>query len=74
MIASVPAQSYKGVRVTPKPAVTFNGAKLKEGRDFVYVYSDNDGYGVGSVSIKPVSQRSNYELTGNAPRVYFVIK
>lgn len=73
-IAAVSDQSYKGVRVTPKPAVTLNGTKLKEGSDFLYVYSDNDRYGVGSVSIKPVSGRSNYELTGNAPKVYFVIK
>ncbi len=74
VIAAVPAQSYKGVRVTPKPAVTFNGVKLKEGRDFVYVYYDNDGYGVGSVSIKPVSARSCFELNGEAPEVYFLIK
>ena len=73
-IAAVSNQSYKGVRATPKPAVTFNGAKLKEGSDFLYVYSDNDRYGVGSVSIKPVSTRSDYELTGSAPMISFVIK
>ncbi len=73
-IASVSDQNYKGVKVTPKPTVTLNRAKLKEGRDFLYVYSDNDRYGVGSVSIKPVSTRSDYELTGSAPMISFVIK
>lgn len=74
VIAAVSDQSYKGLKVTPKPAVTLNGAALKEGRDFVYEYMDNEAYGVGSVSIKPVDGKSCYELKGNAPKVYFVIK
>ena len=67
-------QSYKGIKVTPRPAVTLNGATLKEGRDFAYVYYNNDAYGVGSVSIKPVDGKSCYELSGDAPKVDFIIK
>ncbi|MCR5267673.1 MAG: hypothetical protein K6E16_04080 [Lachnospiraceae bacterium] len=73
-IAAVSEQSYKGVRVTPKPAVTLYGTKLKEGVDFVYVYSDNEGYGIGTVSIAPVSENPSYKLYGKAPSVQFVIK
>lgn len=73
-IAAVPEQVYKGYSVTPKPKVTLNGARLKEGRDFVYTYSENDGYGVGTVSIEPVSGSSEYVLKGEAPRAIFVVR
>ena len=50
----------------------------KEYRDDIKKYIIKEG---AKLTIKPkkmenfwVSQRSNYELTGNAPRVYFVIK
>lgn len=74
VIKPVPPQVYKGCLVTPKPAVSLNGARLKEGRDFVYVYEDNDGYGIGSVSIKPAGGDPGYVLKEEAFKVPFVIR
>lgn len=73
-IAAVSAQTYKGLKVTPRPAVKLNGTRLKEGRDFVFEYADNEACGIGHLSIKPVDGDSCYELKGEAPKKYFIIK
>jgi len=44
-------QTYTGSPITPKPSVTWNGAKLVEGRDFEYGYRDNVNVGYGYVDV-----------------------
>ena len=73
-IAAVPMQRYKGIAVKPKPAVTLNGVKLKEGLDFEYVYTNNGGPGQANVSIAPIAGSREFTLSGSAPFAEFLIR
>ncbi len=73
-IASVSVQTLRGKAVRPKPAVTLNGAKLKEGRDFNYIYNQNTAPGYGSVTLELVDNNTNFVITGQAPSAVFLIK
>ena len=46
MIAGIPAQTYTGSAIQPKPAVT-DGAALVEGTDFTYSYDANTDVAAG---------------------------
>ncbi len=74
MIADVSVQKFNGKAVRPKPAVTLNDVKLKEGRDFNYVYGQNLAPGCGNITIEAVEGNENFVLNGQSPSVSFLIK
>ncbi len=74
VIADVSVQKFNGKAVRPKPAVTLNDVKLKEGRDFNYVYGQNLAPGCGNITIEAVEGNENFVLNGQSPSVSFLIK
>lgn len=66
-IAEIPDQTYNGKKIRPGVNVKYNGAGLKEGRDYVVSYSANKKIGKAKVT---VSGLGNYE---GSKTVYFYI-
>ena len=62
MIADIPAQTYTGSAIQPKPAVT-NGAALVEGTDFTYSYDANTDVATGGKVT--ITGQGNYKGTAD---------
>ena len=62
MIAGIPAQTYTGSAIQPKPAVT-DGAALSEGTDFSYSYDANTDVATGGKVT--ITGQGNYKGTAD---------
>ena len=62
MIAGIPAQTYTGSAIHPKPAVT-DGAALSEGTDFSYSYDANTDVATGGKVT--ITGQGNYKGTAD---------
>ena len=62
MIADIPAQTYTGSAIQPKPAVT-NGVALVEGTDFTYSYGANTDVATGGKVT--ITGQGNYKGTAD---------
>lgn len=62
MIAGIPAQTYTGSAIQPKPAVT-DGAALVEGTDFTYSYDANTNVAAGGKVT--ITGQGNYKGTAD---------
>ena len=62
MIAGIPAQTYTGSAIQPKPAVT-DGAALVEGTDFTYGYDANTNVAAGGKVT--ITGKGNYKGTAD---------
>ena len=51
-VSHVPKRVYTGKRIEPKPKVTFDGKKLKRGRDYTLAYKKNRHVGTARVIIR----------------------
>ena len=48
--------TYKGKKITPKPKVTYDGKKLKYGRDYTLTYTKNDRSGKAKIKVSGKGQ------------------
>lgn len=53
-VARISAKTYSGKAFTPKPKVTYNGAKLKLNRDYTLSYKANKKAGTAKVIVKGI--------------------
>ena len=51
-IAKISSKAYIGKAIKPSPKVTFNGKRLKKGRDYTLSYSSNKNAGTAKVYVK----------------------
>ncbi|MDO4400587.1 MAG: hypothetical protein Q4D27_06525 [Coriobacteriia bacterium] len=51
-VAKIPSKVYTGSSIKPSPKVTFNGKKLKKGRDYTLSYGSNKNAGIAKVYVK----------------------
>jgi len=61
-VASVPAATYTGKKISPSPQLTLNGKKLILGTDYTLSYSNN--LNIGTATIK-ITGKGNYTGTKN---------
>ena len=52
IIEEIPAQTYSGYALKPKPAVYNNGILLKEGTDYTLSYKNNTNAGIAQITVK----------------------
>ncbi len=67
--SSIPAQSWTGKAITPKPAVKFGSATLRLGTDYALSYKNNVNVGTATVT---VTGKGNY--TGTAQATFQIAK
>ena len=51
-IKKIPAKTYTGKAICPKPVIKMNGKKLKKGRDYTLKYANNKNFGKATITIK----------------------
>ena len=68
-VSSIPAQTYTGRAITPKPAVTLGTKKLVAGTDYTIIYANNVNVGTATITIKGMG---NY--TGTKTARFTIVK
>ena len=68
-ISAIPDQTYTGSAVTPTPAITYNGTRLKKGTDYTISYSNNTKAGTAKATI-----RGKGEYTGSRTVSFKIVK
>lgn len=69
MIANIPSVTYNTKAHTPEVTVTFNGSKLKAGKDYDVAYTNNINAGTATVT---VTGKGNF--TGTASKTFTINK
>ena len=68
-VGSVPAQTYTGAALTPKPTVKVGATTLREGADYTLSHKNNTNAGTASVT---VTGKGNY--TGDVTKTFTIAK
>ena len=62
-VSGLKAKTYTGKKITQKPVVTFDGAKLKKGSDYTVSYKNNTNAGTATITFKGKGSYKGTKLT-----------